>query len=824
MMNSMFGDIRFAFRMLAKSPGFTAIAVLTLALGIGANTAIFSVVNALLLRPLPFPRPQELVAFGMTDTRFKGEQTSLGSLSYPDFFDFRDQNHTLASMAVFNDRSYALKSEQGATSVHGVKASAEFFDVLGIKPVMGRTFSREDEQASGGPGGFKVIISDNSWHQYFGGDPNVIGRTVELNRQLHTIIGVMPPRFQYPIQSDPVEFYVTVAEDAMTTDGNKPMTQERGSHSLEAIARLKPNTSLEQAQANLSTIAANLEKQYPTTNSYFGVRFKPLREELIGDVRTALYVLFGAVVCVLLIANANVANLLLARAVARGKEMALRAAVGASRARIVRQLLTESLLLAGLGGLCGLLIAQWGTDALIKTVPQNIPRISTIQLDGAVLAFTILVSLGTGVVFGLVPAWQASHVDLNASLKSGTRTGGAGEHRGRLRNGLVVGEVALALVLLICAGLLIQSFARLGHVQPGLRTERLLTAGLRLPQVAYPKNENIIAFYDRFLERLRALPGVESASAIIPLPLSGSNMVTDFDIEEHPLPEGQRPGAPTRIIGTDYFKTMGIALRQGRAFDQNDRMDSPPVVIVNERFASKFFPGQNAIGKRIKPGFAADGSGEKMREIVGIVGNVKHLSLKNQDSPEMYLPRTQIPFDIMSIVIRTSVSDPSTLTSAVRKELAGMDSAIPLTSVRVFEDYVSRSLARPRFDALLLSIFAGTALILTAIGIYGVMAYSVAQRTNEIGIRIALGAAQSNIFRLVIGRAMALVAISVVIGLVGAFAATRLLNSLLFGVGAWDPTTFSSIVILMSLVAFLAAWLPARRAMKVDPIVALRTE
>jgi putative ABC transport system permease protein len=535
-------------------------------------------------------------------------------------------------------------------------------------------------------------------------------------------------------------------------------------------------------------------------------------------------VLFGAVVCVLLIANANVANLLLARALVRGKEIALRAAVGASRARIVRQLLTESLLLAGFGGLCGLLVAQWGTEALIKTVPQNIPRISTIQLDGAVLAFTLLVSLGTGIVFGLVPAWQASHVDLNASLKSGTRTGGAGEHRGRLRNGLVVGEVALSLVLLICAGLLIQSFARLGHVQPGLRAERLLTAGIRLPTITYPKNENIIAFYDRFLERLRALPGVESASAIIPLPLSGSNMVTDFDMEEHPLPEGQRSGAPVRVIGTDYFKTMGISLRQGRAFDQNDRMDSPPVVIVNERFASKFFPGQNVIGKRIKPGFAADNSGEKMREIVGVVGNVKHLSLKNEDSPEMYLPRTQIPTHIMSIVIRANVSDPNAITSAVRKELAEMDATIPLTSVRVFDEYISRSLARPRFNALLISVFAGTALVLTAIGIYGVMAYSVAQRTNEIGIRIALGAAQSNIFRLVIGQAMSLVAISVVIGLAGAFAATRFLNSLLFGVGAWDPVTFCVIVVLISLVAFVAAWLPARRAMQVDPIVALRTE
>jgi len=815
-------DIRFALRMLTKAPGFTVVAIFTLALGIGANTSIFSVVNALLLKPLPFPAPQQLVAFGMTNTRQK-DQTTLGSLSYPDFFDFREQNHTLASAAIYRDRAFALTGEQGATSLRGAKSSAEFFDVLGIKPAMGRAFSRDDERAGGGAGGFKLILSDDFWRQHFGGDSNVLGRTIELDRRLYTVIGVMPPRFQYPIQSEPIEFYVTIAEDAAMSDGSKPVTQERGNHMMEAIARLKPGITVDQAQADLSMVAARLEKQYPDTNSYFGVRFKPLREELVGDVRSALYVLFGAVVCVLLIANANVANLLLARASVRGREMALRAAVGASRSRIIRQLLTESVILAGLGGLGGLVVAQWGTDALIKAVPQDIPRLADIRLDGVVLAFTVLVSLGTGIVFGLVPAWQASNVDLNSSLKSGTRTG-AGEHKARFRNGLVMGEVALALVLLICAGLLIQTFAQLGRVQPGFRSERLLTASIQLPDTSYPKNENVIAFYDRFLERIRSLPGVESDSAILPLPLSGSNLTTDFDIEEHPLPEGQRAAAPVRIIGTDYFTTAGIPVRQGRGFDQRDQLNSPPVVIVNERFAQKYFPGQNVIGKRIKPGFSADDSGEKMREIIAVVGNVKHVSLKNEDSPEMYLPRTQIPGRTMSLVARTNVSDPSTITASIRKELNALDPSIPLRNVRVFDEYISRSLARPRFNALLLSIFAGSALVLTAIGIYGVLAYSVAQRTNEIGIRIALGAGQSNIFRLVIGQAMTVVGISVAAGLVGAFAATRLLNSLLFGVSAWDPLTFSGIVVLISFVAFLSAWLPARRASRVDPIVALRTE
>jgi predicted permease len=820
----MMNDIRYGLRQLWKHPAFTIVAVLTLALGIGANTAIFSVVNAVLLKPLPFPEPDQLIAVGMTDTRQKGTQTELNSLSYPDFFDFRDQNRTLASSAVYRDRSFALTSEEGATSLRGVKVSAEFFDVLGIKPKMGRGFARDDEQGGGGPGGFKVIISHDFWQKHFGGDANVLGRTVMLDRRQHTVIGVMPAGFQFPIQNDPIDFYVTIAEDAANPDGSKPQTQQRGSHSLEAIARLKPDVTIAQAQADLEAIAAALSKQYPESNTHFGVGSKPLREEMVGDVRTALYILFGAVVCVLLIANANVANLLLARASARGKEIALRAAMGASRARIIRQLLTESLLLSGLGGALGLLIAQWGTEALVKTVPQNIPRISTIQLDASVLGFTLLVSLATGVIFGLVPAWQASHVDLNSSLKSGTRTGGGGEGKGHVRNALIMAEVALALVLLISAGLLIQSFARLGSVQPGLRTERLLTARVSLPEVAYPKNENITAFFDQLLPRIRALPGVESASTILPLPLSGSNMVTSFDIEERPLPDGQRAGAPVRIIATDYFKTMGIPVRQGRVFDEKDRFESAPVVIVNERFANKYFPGQNVVGKRIMPGFSADDNGEKMREIVGVVGNVKHLSLKNEDSPEMYLPQTQIPFNIMSIVVRTSVSNPNALTNSVRKELAALDATIPLTSVRVFDEYISRSLARPRFNTLLLSIFAGTALLLTAIGIYGVMAYSVAQRTNEIGIRIALGAGKSSIFRLVVGQAMTLVAISLVLGLVGAFAATRLLNSLLFGVGASDPLTFAAIVLLVSVVAFVAAWLPARRATRVDPIIALRSE
>jgi putative ABC transport system permease protein len=816
-------DIQYGLRQLIKNPGFTLVASLTLALGIGANTAIFSVVNAVLLKPLPFSSPDQLVAVGMIHAR--EPSTVLESLSYPDYFDFRDQNQTLSSIAIHRNRTVALVKDGEAQSIRGEKVSSDFFDVLGIKPAIGRAFVREDEKAGGGPGGFKVILGDALWKRLFNRDPSAIGQVLMFDNVPYTVIGVMPPRFQYPIETEGPEYYITIAEDAANADGSRPQTEQRGNHSLDGIARLKPGVTLNETLADFKTIAARLEKQYPDSNTDFSAGLRPLREELLGDVRTALYVLFGAVVCVLLIANANVANLLLARATVRAKEIAVRTALGASRSRIIRQLLTESLILAGIGGILGLLIAQWGTEALITTVPQNIPRITAIQLDGAVLAFTLLVSLGTGMIFGLVPAWQASDIDLNTALKTGARIGTDGEHKHRLRNGLVMSEVALALVLLVCAGLLIQSFARLGRVKPGIQTDRLLTARIQIPDVAYPKPENAAAFFDRLLPAVKAIPGVKSASYILPLPLSGSQIVTSFDIEERPLPEGKQNSADNRVVGLDYFQTMGIPLLQGRTFAETDQLKSNLVMMINERFAQKYFPGQNPIGKRMQPGWGSDDSNKPpYREIIGIVGNVKHNALNEEFTPEMYLPATQAPVGLVWLVVRTSMENPSSLTSAIRAELAKVDKNIPLTRVRIFDEYLSRTLSRPRFNALLLSIFAGTALVLTAIGIYGVMAYSVAQRTNEIGIRMALGAAQSAIFKLVVGQAMTLVAVSLALGLIGAFAAARLLRSLLFGVGAWDPLTFAAIVLLLTIVAFLAAWLPARRAARVDPVVALRAE
>jgi putative ABC transport system permease protein len=820
----MMTDIRYALRQLIKHPGFTLIAILTLALGIGANTAIFSVVNAVLLKPLPFPAPDELVAMGNVDLSEAASPPRLYSLSFPDFADFREQNRSFASMAVYRDRAVALVDEKGAQNLRAEKVSGEFFDVLGVKPILGRGFTRADEQAGGGPGGLKVVLGYGFWQSHFNRADDVIGRVLMLDGRPNTVIGVMPEGFGFPIQTDPLELYTTTAEDASTPDGSTPKTQQRGDHWVQGIARLKTGVPLAQASAELRSLAATLEKKYPETNTKASAGLQPLRDEMVGDVRTALYVLFGAVACLLLIANANVANLMLARASVRGKEIALRAALGASRARIIRQLLTESVLLAGFGGLLGLLIAQWGTAALVAAVPQNIPRVNTIHLDGVVLGFTLLLSLGTGIIFGLVPAWQASHVDLNTALKSGARGAGGVEGKHRARNALVMTEVALALILLICASLLIQSFARLGRVDTGMRTDRLFTARIGLPEADYPRPEKIIAFFDQLMPRLRAIPGVESATTVWPLPLSGSNNVSSFDIEEHPMPEGQQPDSPMRLVGSDYFKTMGIPVREGRGFEETDQLKSLPVVVVNEHFAQKFFPGQNAVGKRINPGWAVGDEKSPMRTIVGVVGNVKHRTLDMAFTPEVYMSTSQIPMNGVSIVARTSVSNPAAITSAVRSELAAVDRNIPLVRVRVFEDYLSRALARPRFNAMLLSIFAGTALLLTAIGIYGVMAYSVSQRTSEIGIRIALGAGKNSIFRLIVGQAMTIVGISLVLGVIAAFAATRLLNSLLFGVGASDPVTFLGVVLLVSSVAFLAAWLPARRATRVDPIIALRAE
>lgn len=816
-------ELRFAFRQLAKSPSFTIIAVLALAIGIGANTAIFSVVNAVLLKPLPYPQPEELVAVGAVNQRDPRPTGDLDSVSYPDFFDIRAQDKSLAHLAVYRSKNFALSVSGAAQNVNGQRVSAEFFDVLKVAPLMGRTFQREEEAAGGGPSGLTAMLSYEFWQRQFRGGADALGSVLVLDGEPHLVVGVMPRGFQFPIETDAIDIYTTIATDAVSPDGDKPNTEQRGNHSVQAIGRLKPGVTIEQARAELATITAALEKQYPDSNTDFSASARPLREELVGDVSGALYILFGAVVCVLLIASANVANLLLARATVRAKEIALRSALGASRGRIVRQLLIESVVLSALGGLLGLIFAAWGTDLLIALVPENIPRIHEIKLDAVVLSFTIVVSLATGVLFGLAPAFQASRLDLQTALnESGRGAGSGGAARNRLRSALVIAEVALALLLLTGAGLLLQSFARLSRVDPGLQPARLLTASVSLPQSAYPLPDNMKRFFDQLLPELAAQPGVESASTIYPLPLSGSNITTSFNLEERPKPEGQQDAAPTRIAGIDYFKTMGIPVLRGRIFNARDQRDTTPVMVINQRFVEKFFPGEDPIGKRMAPGWTVDPGEPVMREIVGIVGNVKHRSLRDEPSPEMYMPATQMPIGGAFLVVRTASSDPATLTATVRSTVAQVDASIPLTRVRVFDDYLSRSLSRPRFNALLLAIFAGVALLLTAIGIYGVMAYNVAQRRQEIGIRMALGAQRGDVLRLVVGGGMKLTAVGVFLGVVAAFAFSRVLETLLYDVRPFDAPTLGAVAFLLAMIALLACWVPARRAASVNPLVALR--
>ena len=813
-------DIRYAFRQLVKDPRFTIAAVLALAIGIGANTAIFSVVNAVLLKPLPFPDAERLVAIGSNDTRDRGDD--FRSLSFPDFRDFREQSKSLASVAVHRGTNLALTGDGQAQSLRAQQVGGEFFDVLGVKPLFGRGFNRAEETAGGGPDGRTVVLGHAFWQRQFKGDRALLGKSITLNGQPHTIVGVMPSGFSYPIETDAFDVYVTVAAESEASDGGKPANEQRGNHTWQATGRLKEGVSVEQASLELRTIAAALEKQYPESNTHFSANASSLRHQLVGDVAGALYILFGAVACVLLIACANVANLLLARATVRGKEMAVRSALGASRGQIVRQLLVESVLLSAMGGVLGAIIAAWGTDVLVSLIPQNIPRVSEIKLDAVVLIFTVGVSLATGILFGLAPALQASKQDLRTSLNESGRSV-ISSARNHLRNSLVVAEVALALILLTGAGLLLQSFQRLSRVDPGMQTSRLLSAAISLPDAAYPKEQDVRRFFDVLLPRLRALPGVHSAATILPLPLSGSNMVTSFDLEEHPMPEGQQSTAAMRVASPDYFETQSVPIIRGRVFSETDRGDSKPVVIINQAFADKFFAGEDPIGKRLRPGMSS-GPDEvgPMREVIGVVGNVKFQSLRQAPQPEMYAPLSQLPISFQSILIRTETSSPATLTAAVRAELARVDANVPLTRVRVFEEYVSRSLARPRFNALLLSIFAGVALLLTAIGIYGVMAYSVAQRRQEIGIRMALGAQQSDVMRLIVGGGMRLTALGVLIGVGAAVALTRLLQTLLYGVQAFDIATFSGVALLLALIALLACWVPARRASRANPLTALR--
>jgi putative ABC transport system permease protein len=806
--------------MLLRNKGVTAIAMITLALGIGANTAIFSVINAVLLRPLPFAAPERLVAIGSTQTT--DDSWKFGSLSYPDFADFRAQQAEFERMAAFYARGLTLQSGDGAARLGGAVVSADLFPLLGVNPILGRAFRLEEDRAGGGR---VVMLSHGLWRNRFSADPGIVGRALSLNGESYTVAGVMPEGFRFPIQSEPVELWINQALDAETPPG-APTTTQRGNHHINAVGRLRPGVTAEQAEARLVAIAASLEKQYPNDNKGFSARVRPLIDNLTGDARDSLLVIFAAVGCVLLIACANVANILLARAANRRREIALRAALGAGRWRVIRQMLTESVLLALAGGAAGVLLASFALDALIAIVPTDIPRIVESRLDGRVLLFTFVTATLTGALMGLVPAWQSSKLDLNTILKDGGRGASGGSLRFSARGALVIAEVAIAVTLLVGAGLLIQSFARLMRVRPGFNPDHLLTMRIGFPDGLYTKPEQVAGFHDRLMTALQSLPGVSAYSTVNPTPLSGSNYSIGFSVEGRPNPSGLKYPYETRVtfVGSDYFRTLGIPLRQGRDYTPRDNRQSTQVVIINEAFAKRHFPNETPIGKRIDPSIGVGDGPPPMREIIGVVANTRFRQLGAEPEPEVYLDIPQVPaVGSLTLMLRTQ-ADPMSLAAAARQEIRKLDRNAPVYDIKAFDEYLSNSVARQRFNGVLLGVFAGVALLLTAVGLYGVIAYSISQRTQEIGIRMALGARAGDVLRLVIGQGMALALIGMALGLAGAFAAARLMTSLLFGVGATDPLTYASIAALIMLIALLACYLPARRATKVDPMIALRCE
>jgi putative ABC transport system permease protein len=811
-MQTFLQDIRYGMRMLFKNPGFTLTAILTLALGIGANTAIFSVVNSVLLRPLPYNEPERLVAVYESDTR---KPDVKGAYSYPNFFDLRSQNSSFEFASMYYMSSAALTGIETPVNLNVVVGSADLFSVLRATPRMGRTFTIEEEK----PGSNAVMISNKLWQKQFGGDPNILERSITLSGRQCNIIGVMPAGFLFPIELEAPDVWTTSAVDAA---GEDPQTENRGSHSMSVIARLKPGVTIEQAQADVSIIGSQLEKLHPKENSYRNIKLYPFHEDLVTDYSEALWIILGAVGCVLLIACANVANLLLARATVRHKEIAIRASLGASRWQIVRQLLTESTLLALLGGTLGLLLAWWGTEVLVTLIPEDLPRLSEINMDWWVLGFTFSMSLLTGIIFGLAPALQAAKVELTEAMKESARSG-VSRHRSRLRNILVIAEVAVAVVLLIGAGLLLQSFRKLQKVNLGFDAKNVLTAEVELPEIRYPKPHQAAQFYKQLLERVHSTPGVVNASAIMPQPLSGNSIRTVVEFQGRSYGRGDEPRTMFRTIALDYLDTMNIGLVDGRDFTEQDTEKSQQVALVNESFVKAYFPDENPLGKFVKPGVSVGAGDAPWRQIIGVVKDVKHRTPGRDFDPELYVPHTQAAFTSMSLVIRTE-GDPQAIARILQSEVSNLDKDIPVYRLKMLEQYLGTAIAQPRFNALLLGMFGVLALILTAIGLYGVITYSVAQRTQEIGIRMALGAQTADVLKMVLRQGLTLTVMGLVIGLMGSYFLTHLLTKLLYGIGSNDPLTFAITALILTGVALAACFVPARRASRTDPMIALRRD
>jgi putative ABC transport system permease protein len=793
MLETLWQDLRFGLRMLAKRPGFTLIAVVTLALGIGANTAMFSVVNAVLLRPLPFPEPERLM---LVDGK------GVNNFAAPDFRDLATQSHSFAQVGAYTTATFNLSGGSEPERVNGARVSVSLLPALGVEPLLGRNLTPEEDR----DGGERVVLlSHGLWQRQFGADAGVVGRAIRLDEQSYTVIGVLPPGRSFPADK---ELFVPLALSATV------LTNYEG-YFLTLIARLKPGVTRPQADAELAMIIKPGER---------GPRFESLRvlglqEALVGDVRTMMLVLMGAVGFVVLIACANLANLLLTAAARRQKEIAVRLSLGANRGRLVRQFLTESLLLAALGGLAGLLLAYWGMTLVNALLPSTIPRIGVIGVDGRVLGFTGALTVTAGLLFGTLPALRASQTELTEALKAGSRTLGGGFGARRLRGSLVVSQVALTVVLLTGAGLLIKSFVRLQQTPLGFRPERLLTARIALPRSTYATPPQRLSVADKLLEEIRQQPGMQEAALTSSLPFATGN--PSYVI----LMNGQeevRPGMPAanfRSVSPDYFRVMGIPLLKGREFSEADHERAPMVTIINETMAKRLWPNADPIGQRIK-----ETSNERAwREIVGIVGSVRHRARGEEPRPELFVPWSQGPAPALNVAVRTQ-AEPASFAAALGRAVTAIDANLPVFEVRTMEERLYDSVAQPRFRTALLGVFAALALVMAAVGLYAVMAFSVAQRTHELGIRIALGAQRREVIGLVLRQGGILVGIGIAIGLAGALALTRLLTTLLYEVRPTDPSTFLAIPTLLMIVAMLACWLPARQAAKVDPIVALRYE
>jgi len=811
-MESFLKDIRYGVRSLLKHPGFTAIVLVTLALGIGASTAIFSVVNTVLLRPLPYPQANRIVA--IEELNRDGKQ---GQVTPANFLDWRAQNTVFEQLAAIHTRTANLAVDDQAERIDLAMTSANFFSVFGIAPQFGRLFIPADEQAGHQS---VVVISHALWQRRFNSDPKLVGQAITLDGQSYTVVGIAPAGFQYP---DKTEAWIPPFRLVPALNERMDVTQVRGFGFLAAVALLKPGVSVAQAGSEMETITARLRQQYPDTNNRRFNRVVSLHTHLVGDTSAMLLLLFGAVTFVLLIACANVANLLLASAASRHKEMAIRAALGASRWRVMQQLLTESTILALLGGALGLLLALWGVALMTKLLPQSFPRLAEINMDWRVLGFTLVASVLTGILFGFAPALQISKTDVQQSLKeSGRGTAGSMRHH-RLRGLLVVVEVALSVVLLAGAGLLFRSFLQLQAVNTGFNAQQVLTVGLAPSGTSYRRDADYISFYNQVVQRLGALPGVQAVGAINTLPLS-KGPTAGFRIEGRPLLTPDKwPGANYRCASPDYFRAMNIPLAAGRPFSERDTETAPLVVIVNQALARRDFPNEDPIGKRINLG-NADPKGQPVWfEIVGLANDVRSLELQEEATPEFYLSSLQDTFSSMSIVIRGTV-EPASMTAAVRRTVTEVDKAVPVADVKTMEHVVDDAVTQPRFNLFLLGLFGGIALLLSAAGIYGVTAYTVTQRTHELGIRLALGAQLSDVLKMILRQGMLLISVGIGIGLLASLALTRLLKSLLFGVSATDPLTLMAITFVLALVALLACYFPARRATKVDPLVALRYE